>query len=368
MKVSRLFFIQAFLLMAVPMVGAKAARADDHAECPVVEGIPFMSLATEKDILATLMASPYAEKKGCYPESERKKRKLEKNGCWFAKYGDYVAEMIPDNSPFLADISPPDIAEACPNYATMGTEDPSIPAREKSEVLKARRRAFWNYLLQAVAAAESDYQTQARLLESFRYEPNANGGTTKVNRPANPGADASIEARVAYEFALAKYNQLPPHYSEGLFQVTQGNCNGVVTKNLLKPRDNIRCAVAGLNRQLFDDQGKAREDSGLFSLGSQWAVLKRKKNLNAVEDCLRKIPGARGIEGASVSKVDSKYADNVTGCRGYSGRKVLSQFWEGYEWGNPRGKNLCGLTNHFPFCGELKCAKLPKKPAKHGKH
>lgn len=309
---------------------ASADPAEGQADCRRdPDGTPSVNLDTEKEILAHLSRSPYAQEKGCFPESKRKTRKLDKNGCWYTKYDDYVDEMIPSDSPFLKAGAPPDIAEACPNYATMGTKDKA----ERAE----RRRAFWSYVLQAVSAAESDFKTNVHLLEEFRYD-----GAKKV------------------EVGYPGYDALPPVYSEGLFQVSKASCHnsGGKKKSLLEARNNIQCAVDGLRRQLFEKDGSVREEGGLFSRGSQWAVLQRKKNLDAVDDCLRKIPGSKN---ANVSKVDPKYAGNIAGCRGLSGRKVLSQFWEGYPWGKPRGMNLCGLKNHFPFCGELKCAKLPEK-------
>jgi hypothetical protein len=267
------------------------------------------------------LATPYArDVKHCYPKATRDK--LPRGWrCWLPKYDRYIRELIPDDSPLLGDQVPPDIAEVCPKYATMSADNPTLR--------KIRRREFWGYLLQSMAAAESDFNLKA-------YHP-----------PLR--------------------EDLPLTASHGMLQISPSNCGLPESrvKALYTAKGNLSCSIRHLSRQLFQPDGSTL---GLFSKATQWSVLRRTHNLGKVRACLdqRRIRGYTvGKDGMlDYSAVDARDQADAAGCAGLSGRKVLSQFWVGYEWGKPAGRNLCGdkkngyapLKNRLDFCGQLDCA------------
>lgn len=364
MKVTKFPCAIAMLMLALPLTRVAPARADarhnprdkasTRGECLPMDVNSAIGLlkSTNLDVresAAWALATPFAIRKKCFPQSLRKERYLDQDGCWYVGYDEIIDEMILDDSAFLGEVVPANIEDACPNYATMGTKDPVLR--------RDRRRAFWHFTMQSMAGAESGFRAAKRHQEKFRYTPKGEKVTEEY-----PG-----------------YSSLAPINSDGLFQVSGGsNCGSrkVPASKLRRARENIQCAIGGLERQLFEERW------GMFTNRSQWAILQYQENVDAMNSCLRRIPGYKLNDASGVS---AEFRNNLAGCRGLSGRRLLADFWENYPSEKIRdkamGKELCGLKHVFEFCvqddvkdggdvkgdGTLRCAPLPHAPVRQRK-
>jgi hypothetical protein len=395
------------LSLALAAVGAAAAwaassapaRSDAHdivdeALCKVPDFETYKQLIEllepSSEAYAHDFATSFSRKKGCDTLAgrarlamspkyrykigdsyEERKSKCAKRSCWLPKYDTEIRALLRDDSPFLGNEVPVDIAQVCPGYATMGTSD---LARRRE-----RRRAFWIYLVQAVAGPESGYCADNVLDEDTRYD--------KDKHPVKRGKNG--------------FDELPPIYSQGLLQVTPGICNskglnklpsfnrirdeldcesGNCEKkwvhnvpSLYDTSKNFECALGNLSGVMFatdePQESRSRFEHGLFSRKNQWSTLHQDpKDAAVVEDCLRQIPGLKyGKSGPDLDAIPEKYRDDVVACRARAARnRVIGEFWENYgvqvdEGGRkhkssaPHARDLCNLKNRFDFCGELHC-------------
>lgn len=258
--------------------------------------LALISLSTGAQ--AKMLLTPYAEKQGCATEASRKAKGRASNGCWYPKYDNYVRELITDSSEFAVGPAPADIAEVCPNYDR-------LPPHQRAD--------FWVYFVQALASVESGFNKYTGLPEDM------------VDRHGE-----QIISEGLLQMSYSDRGRGPGCTFDRARDEERSNND----KTIFDPKRNLQCGVSILKWQLADNE--------LFYKGSYWNPLRKKaKFAAAVKKCLKQSDGS---------------AASALGCEGLWHRRILAQFWDGYPSEKRKGgKNLCGLSNHLSFCGQLDC-------------
>lgn len=154
------------------------------------------------------------------------------------EWSKHVFNRIPAMAPNLLKKVPADIAQFCPNYASLNETD---------------KKNFWVYLISSMAELESSFKPETAYTEAF-YDQQ---GKRVVSR--------------------------------GLLQISQESANGygcgITNANMLHdPATNLDCGLRILNKWVYND-GRLAGKSGSTWLGGAryWSVLRNATPLGKIQ-------------------------------------------------------------------------------------
>lgn len=153
---------------------------------------------------------------------------------WDPAWDQFVIDALPPE--MLSEKVPSDVRTLCPRFFEINSEE---------------RKQFWAYVFQAMAAAESSFRLNARLLESHLGPDSVTGSTIVSEGLLQLSYQDAKMYGCAFDWTL-----------DQKFGLTE------LAKSVFDPRRNLECGMKILYTQII------RRARPLFTEKSYWAILR----------------------------------------------------------------------------------------------